>query len=178
MRSRWVATGMSMKTELLSLRPASGKHEEHWFDAVDDCVSVLFEDDQHERWLGVFGSSGVAPSDLALAFEVGVAALVLASGQGYVVDVNTRSLLYRTNCDYLLDAVAVPRRDLVIACDCNRLCALSSAAELWESEDIAMEGFDLGAPAEDHLVGHAWDRQEWRRFKLTYDGWVVERLDQ
>ena len=164
-----------MKAKLLSKRPMSGKYKEHWFDAVNDCISVLFEDGEYQDWLGVFGCSDIVQNSVVVPFSVGTAIHVVAGGKGYVVDVNTRSLSYHTPCDWLVDAIAVPGRDLVIGCDYTRLYALSSSEQLWQSDRIALDGIQFLTSAQDHLVGQGWQGiTEWSPFTLHFDEWRIE----
>lgn len=106
-----------MHIQILNHQPISGTIEERWFDAVGDCLWVRFEDDEGVAWVGVFGKVGFTQVRAAVGFNEGRSAFVIAGGQGYVVDLETRSLRYKTDYDAHVSAIAVPGRDLIITCD-------------------------------------------------------------
>lgn len=53
---------------LLENRPISGAYPEQWFDARGECTSILFEDDNYEKWLGVFGNAQITQYCAAFLF--------------------------------------------------------------------------------------------------------------
>ena len=158
-----------MKAKLLSKRPVSGLYSEEWFDTIGDCDSVLFEDEDYQDWLGVFGRGRIVKFSTAILYTVGSTALVIAGGKGHVIDVNSRELKFRTTCDHLVGAIAVPERHLAIACDFTHLYALTSTEETWKSERAAMDGIRFGHVTPENLSGLAWDLDGWHTFTLRYD---------
>ena len=159
---------------LLKNRPISGTYPEQWFDAQGQCTSILFEDDKYEKWLGIFGNSEFTQYSAVILFPVTSSVLIVAKGQGYVVDVNTKELRYKTNCDYIVNAIQVPSQDLIIACDFTDLYAFSSKKELWRSDRIASDGIELATAANRDVYGKAWNYDHWQDFTLHTDNMVVE----
>ena len=166
-----------MKAQLLKSPPISGTYDERWYDAVGNCRWVLFEDENYEDWVGVFGQGDWTRFSTALVFSASMSALVVSCGKGYVVDVNSGELYYHTECDSLVGAIGVPNRDLIIGCDFRYLYALTSKGQIW-SECIAFDGIQLEQATPDGLLGRAWQIEGWHRFSLKFDGWkyVQEQL--
>jgi hypothetical protein len=163
-----------MKATLLRRRPISGKYYERWYDARGNCASVLFEDNEYQDWLGVFGKGDLVRFSTSILFSIGSAAFVVAGGQGYVVDVNSGELRYRTICDRLVGAIATPNRDLVIACDYTSLYALTSTEQIWRSERVAFDGIRLEHATPGHLSGSVCFPDGWHAFTLHYADWRFE----
>jgi hypothetical protein len=169
-----------MKVKLLDHRPHSGEYTERWYDAVGDCINVLFEDDEYNDWLGVFGSGGVGSLRRALIFPTTSTALIIAGGHGYVVNGNTGVLSYRMDCDAWQDVVIVPGHDLIMGCDFTKLYGVTSNGLQWKSDRVALDGILLKEVTPDYLIGqalqvrHSYSYSDfvWIDFKLVFDGWV------
>ncbi len=129
-----------MKVTLLEEPPESGSVEEHWFDAEGDCTWVLFEPEEGEPWAGVFGCGSFESSDDVALFGDDRHIFVLAAGQGYIVDELSRTVVHRTESDYLADAIGVPDRDFVVLADFQDLCLLGSDGQLTDLGRIADDG--------------------------------------
>jgi len=163
-----------MKATLLRSRPISGKYHERWYDARGNCASVLFEDNEYQEWVGVFGKGGLVGFSVSIPFSTGSAAVVVAGGQGYVVDVNSGELKYRTTCDCLVGASAIPNRDLVIACDHTNLYALTSTEQIWQSERVALDGIRFEHATREQISGSVCFPDGWHAFTLHYADWRFE----
>jgi hypothetical protein len=162
-----------VKATLLD-QPQPNKFPEVHFDVSGLGTWVHFEDDEYEDWLGVFGRGDIVRErNFVVSFYTGGCALVSAWGRGYVVNVNTRTMVYRTSCDMLVGAVAIPGRDLVIACDWTNLYAYSCTAEVWGSKRIASDGIEFVDASSDTLTGRAYIWSEWQPFTLRFDSWQM-----
>ncbi len=160
-----------MKVQLLQKCPISGAYHERWYEARGDCTFVLFEDENYQEWIGIFGNGSMVEFSLAIPFSTGNAALVIAGGQGYIVDINSGELKYRTECDYLLGAIAVPERDLVIVCDTSNLYALTGTSQIWQSNFDSYNGFKFEQATPEQLSGHVWYHGDTHSFELNYKNW-------
>ena len=154
---------------LLESHPISGAYPERWFDARGECTFILFEDNNYEKWLGVFGNSQITRYSTVIPFSGTACVLVIARGQGYVVDVNMKELRYKSSCGYIVSAIQVPSRDMIVACDFTDLYTFSSEKELWRSEQIAMDGIEFVKATNSEVQGKAWIADHWQNFTLDVD---------
>lgn len=173
-----------MLVEVYDEIPQSGSVAERWFDASGDCTWVRFADDEMDEWVGVFGNGGFVPNSRAAAiFGDNRTAMVIAGGQGYIVDAVSGDMLHKTAEDRFCDAISVPGRDFVIACDFTDLYAVSKNGVIWRSPRIALDGIKFGSSTEQSLTGECWcgatdsnGADEWGRFTLHFDGWRIEGM--
>ena len=162
---------LAVKLTLLPGPPISGSVSEEHFDAFGDCTWVHFDDEVGGCWAGAFGTHRLVDSFTVL-FSDERTALVSAGGQGYLVDLTGRRLLFRTDA-ILVGGITVPDRPFVVVHDWVRLYALGKEGSLWKSHRIAMDGIELLGTTEKTLHGRAWDG-DWHTFTLAYDGWAIE----
>ena len=159
-----------MRARILDTPPISGSIPEHWYDAWADCVWVHFDAGEGREWAGVFGASGVTASKVVTLFGGDRSAFVIARGQGYIMDTRSRELRHRTERECLVDAMALPGRDLVAACDSWNVFVYSSAGLVWRSDRIAVDGIRLEAAGPEELAGSC-DVGDWRSFRLELRSW-------
>lgn len=170
-----------MKVEIYYQIPQSGSVIERRFDASGACTWIRFDNDVTGVWAGVFGNSHLVRHSKAVVFGDDRAAMIIAGGQGYVVDARTGELLHKTKDDCFCDAITVPGRDFVIACDFTDLFAVSAQGVIWRSPRIATDGIKLNVATDQMLSGTcrcgAADGREsvgWASFVLHFDGWCIE----
>jgi hypothetical protein len=163
-----------MKAVLLEKSPISGTYPEQWYKAKGECTFALFEGAEYEKWLGVFGNGGITQYSAAIDFPTTACVLVIARGKGYVVDIQSRQLRYETECDYIVNAVEVPTRDVIVAYDFTRLYAFSSEKQLWQSDNIASDGIELGEVSNAYVRGKVWRYDQWFPFTLKVDELSIE----
>ena len=174
-----------MQARILAEPPESGTIPEIAFARSGPPVTwVEFTDDAGERWAGVFdiGDPAFAERVVPFAGDPG-AVLVLARGRGYVVDLATRTLRYTAARAVLLDAVAVPGRDFVMACDFQHVLAYPSRGDgdaLWERY-VSFDGIALGRATAEALTGYVEEETSasdpivvWREFTVRLDDRRVE----
>jgi hypothetical protein len=154
--------------------PESGTVKERWFDAVGDCTWVRFVTDDPTEWAGVFGNGDMAKHRKAVLFGDERTAMVIAGGQGYIVDAQTGELHHKTDYDCFCDAVTVPGRQFVIACDFTNLYAVAKGGVVWRSSRIALDGIKLDSATETFLAGQGWEIDGWHPFTLSIDDWHVQ----
>jgi len=158
-----------IKAEILSSPPISGSIDEVRFGPLGNCTWVRFTDSNREEWCGVFGP-GHAARTATVANTAGQS-FVVASGQGYLIDVNSRELLHQTQHVWLISAIAVPERDVFLACDYTNLLAYSPAGLLWESRRVSVDGITLSSATPSQVRGQVWNLESWVDFILDVDSW-------
>jgi hypothetical protein len=164
----------AMPKSVLLDAPQPDKYPEVHFDVSGVSTWVHFVDDAYEDWIGVFGRGDIVRNkSFAVSFNESGCALVSAWGRGYVVDVNARTLKYRTDSDMLVDAIKIPNRELVIACDFTDLYAFTCEAQIWCRKRIASDGIGFIEASPDALTGRAYFRGKWVDFSLDLASWVV-----
>jgi hypothetical protein len=173
-----------MHVRLLTTPPISGTLKERRFDASARANAwVRFDDEEGEEWVGVFGSSELSPLYAVVPFtdDGGHTVLVIAGGQGYVVDARSGSLIRRTPWDYAHTASAVPDRDFVLVADVTMIWAADRAQDrtAWR-RDRAWYDYDVSTPAHrlaldgivfdrvtaDEATGKVWEMNGWYAFRL------------
>lgn len=122
------------------------------FDAYGNCLWILFEDDDFREWCGIFGAG-------ELHYEGKLERLnndhfsVLVAGRLYRVNVNSRTIVFASKERMLTDAVYVPQRDLMIACDFTNLFGYYADGAKWRSDRIAFGGISLDRVDENAVHG-------------------------
>jgi hypothetical protein len=173
-----------MHVELLNTPPISGTVTEHHFDVSAGANAwVRFEDAEGGVWVGVFGSSELAPFNAAVPFpdDGGRTVLVIAGGQGYIVDAVSRVLIRRTPWDYAYAAAAAPGRDFVLVADVTEIWAADRARDrlVWPRERarydyenaspphrVALDGIVFDRVTADELTGKVWEMEGWYAFRV------------
>ena len=167
-----------MHARILADAPESGSIPEVAFARSGPPVMwVEFTNDGGARWAGVFdvGDPGLPQRVVPFATD-SAAALVIARGRGYVVDVAERTLRYAVARPVVLDAVPVPGKDYVLACDFRHVRAYASHGDghpLWERY-VALDGMNLREATAEALTGYVeedlWENDSpvtvWREFTL------------
>jgi len=107
--------------------------------------------------------------------------LVIAGGQGFVVDAVTGTLVRQTPWDYAHAAVAAPGRDFVLVADVTQIWASSRTDDrqawrrdrAWYDLDesrpahrVALDGIKFDRVTSDTLTGEVWEMDGWYAFRL------------
>lgn len=153
-----------MKIQVLDSPPISGSMPEVHFDAFGDCIWVKF-DEGLEEWAGVFGIDDLwSEINIAVVFDDNRHAFIVASGQGYVVNLTDRSLTYRTADDNIRDVIVIPNRDLILTCNYAYLTLYDSDKILWSSDRIASDTIKLTKATPDKVSGYLLQMKGWYSF--------------
>lgn len=156
-----------MKSEILNTIPKSGSFDEVKFDAAGDCLWVYFQDSKYLEWVGVFGygwSGGkcVAHNSDGVSF-------VIAKGQGYILDINERNLLHKTECDYLKQCIANDNNEIFIATTNLEVYVYNKNGFLFSTERIASDGIEITSCKNNILTGKVYGFDEWFDFRLNLE---------
>ena len=90
------------------------------FEWAGSCTWIQFTDSNYEEWCGIFGQGTVATANSALVNTKGIC-FVIAHGQGYLININSRQLLHKIENDWLISVVSIPEKDVFVVCDWTNL---------------------------------------------------------
>src|SRR5262245_55937369 len=117
-----------MHVELLQTIPISGSIPERHFEvSAGSNAWAKFTDESGVEWVGGFGSGEGSRFHTVVRFadDGGRTVLVIAGGQGYVVDAASGDLIRRTPWHYSKAAIAIPERGFVVVADDTQIWATS-----------------------------------------------------
>ena len=156
--------------EILPGLPTSGELPEQ-FSATgmgrhqEGCV-VKFCPDNRPAWIGNF-QRGITSLAAVFAHPNETNLIVVAGGQGYVVDISNRQLI---ECfGGMLDSIIrVPNSNIIIFGDCTNFMAYGPAGSLWRSQRVSWDGVRNVTIKGNELVGEAWTPmgEEWKPFAV------------
>lgn len=128
---------------------------------------VEISPDDGPSWIGNF-VRGLSAFDFAELHPNARNVLVIAGGQGYVVDAKQRGVTEMFGAA-IVDVIRHPARDWLIFNDQEiRFSALGPDGWVWKSRRVSWDGFrDLHVEAE-HVIGEAWSPGDsWEPFKVN-----------
>jgi hypothetical protein len=106
-----------MSAEILTIPPISGKFQErHFGEHFHAPVWVQFTDNNSEDWVGCFSRPFEGGLCQALTNESNTRAFVIAGGEGYLIDIDTKELI--TNLEdqpFIESAIHTTNPDYFIA---------------------------------------------------------------
>ena len=151
-----------MDARILRTPPQSGDFEEHRFDAYGECTWVKFEDHTGLEFCGVFGGGIGNRSSLA---RLGDRAFVISAGQGYIVDIRSRSLVHQTKSDDLVAVASAGRCGRFAAHDLIKFFVYDNGL-IWASKRISADGIIIDEVRDDVVFGKVFDFEDWVGFSL------------
>jgi hypothetical protein len=188
-REQWRPLGAA----LLTVKPISGSIRERHYGNLNGPGNlwVRFDDEEVEPWVGVFEPGGVSPYCAVLAFDDDLdrAVLVIAGGQGYIVDSTTGSLVRQTPWSYSYSSLAAPGRDFMVVADTTNIWAVYRDHDTYvrptvrpwyaspHDDRLALDGIVFDGSSQNVLVGAVEEPEGWVRFRLQYDDLVFETGD-
>jgi hypothetical protein len=117
--------------------------------------------------------------------------LVIAGGQGYVVDAHAGALVREPPWCYAYSAIPVPGHTFVLVADTTEIWAVyrdrdvtaSRRDRAWYDTDspsvtpsrVALDGIVFDAPGRDAITGAVWEMDGLYAFTLHFDGLRFER---
>lgn len=126
---------------------------------------VEFTPSNSQPWVGNFQPGGTRLTDL-IEFPQNGSVLVVANGQGYLVDAHFGTLL--AQCESDIDFVLLsPPEELVIVGTTTDFSAYQGAERVWRSRRISWDGFRSLAVVGGALTGEAWCFDDsWHPFSI------------
>ena len=189
----------TLTANLMTKKPISGEYLERQFScSVLINTWVLFSGKDFKSWVGVFGN-GTAPYFSSIAkFDGTNIFLIIAGGQGYIIDAMDGRLLLRTKWNYAYSCFTVPGHPFVLVASNIEVCAsyiekdvLATLQQLWctyfdklghkvlpepaELHRIALDGIVFDGIKDGFLSGKSWWSEGWHSFRIdiTYMSAVI-----
>jgi hypothetical protein len=175
---------------LMTEKPISGEYlERQYMCSTGTNTWVLFSGACLTPWVGVFGN-GVAGYFSCIAQFYGTNVfLIIASGQGYIINATDGRLLRRTKWDYSYSCLTVPERSFILVADNSKVWAcylekdvFATVKKPWftsfdesgkrlppeprEFCQIALDGLVFDNLTDNKLLGKAWWLSGWYDFQI------------
>ena len=151
----------------LEFPPHSGLFREYRFDAFGECTWMKFESD-NETCVGVFGNGPLAKSESkVLLFADNKHAFILASGQGYVVQLGDFTLSYKTISSSIYQLMAAPAHNLMVASMNTSIALFGPHGRIWQSNRIAQDELKIESVDNDVIAGRYWQQDRYLDFTLS-----------
>ncbi len=128
-----------MEAEILTKPPLSGDYEEHDFSGSGNTLWVKFFDEEWTEWCGVFGL-GMKCVSLIHNIPNKPIFLVVAGGQGYFVNVNTRIIVDKTEWDDIEAIIYNDEIEAFVVSDGLCLAIIKDNKLIWASNRISLDG--------------------------------------
>ncbi|MDF7802031.1 hypothetical protein P4C99_21320 [Pontiellaceae bacterium B1224] len=155
------------EAEILEKQPLSGEFEEHCFCTSGNTLWVKFLDDQYIEWVGIFGCSEWPTFSTIIKLPNKNQFFIVAGGQGYFVDPNTREVIDQTEWDNISGALYNNNTDEIILTDGLRLALLKENKIHWVSERISADGIEFINQSNNIISGTLNDlTADWCEFKF------------
>lgn len=131
-----------MEAEILTRPPLSGDYEEHNFADSGNTLWVKFLDEEYVEWCGVF-SLGWKSASSVVKMPNKPVFLIVAGGQGYFINANTRELIAKTKWDDIESIIYNEEADVFVVTDGLRLGTLKNNDLSWFSDRISLDGISF-----------------------------------
>jgi hypothetical protein len=139
---------------------------------------VRFDDEQGVEWVGVFGrAEGLFDAVVSFPESCGHTFLVVAGGQGYVVDASARTLMRLTDWDLAQSCKVGTDGDCIVVAEYTRLwvvrqledCLAWRGDPMWDGDRsrVALDGIVLDRVSRDEVIGKAWEIEGWYAFRVS-----------
>ena len=132
-----------MEAEILKTPTLSGDYEEHNFSTSGNTLCVKFTDDEYLEWCGVFSLGIKSIYSFVVRIPRKPEFLIIAGGQGYIVNVNTRELVAKTEWDDIQSIIYNEEEDIFVVTDGLRLGTLKNNNINWQSNRISLDGISF-----------------------------------
>ncbi|MFN3195660.1 MAG: hypothetical protein ACE364_06925 [Chlorobiota bacterium] len=148
-----------MEAIILDNTPVSGEYPEvHFGDDFYDGIWVKFTDSNYKMWIGHFLGSGKNASDKVLVNHDKKTAFVLSDSRGYIVDINTRELKYKTDEEhYIQSLIQTSSPDYFITTTYSSVCIFDEnkmIKELFPNfPEFDVEGMYVSSQKDNFVIG-------------------------
>jgi hypothetical protein len=131
---------MFMDAEILNSPPVSGEYEEHSFAVSGNTLWVKFLDEAYLEWVGVFEQSEWKKFNIVMRVPNENLFLVVAGGQGYFVNPNSRKIVAKTEWDDIENIIYNEETGYFVATDGLRLALFKGSNLYWSGERVSADG--------------------------------------
>jgi hypothetical protein len=157
-----------MLIRLVEAKATTGAGADRTYGRAHHSYAIFrFEIEGAQSWTGAFALTGVSSVTLAREFDDGRHVIVVAQGQGYVVDGLTGALRHLTEGDDFTDALAVPGTALMALAGMVEIVIVDTNGWEWVSEQIALDGIALLGADSATVQGAHWQPDGWYRFSVN-----------
>ncbi len=133
-----------MEAKILKQPPLSGDFEEHSFvESGNNTLWVSFLDSEYLEWVGVFSKGDWKSTNIVLPLVDKSLFLIVAGGQGYFVDPNSRKISAKTDWDMIEDIVYNDETNSFLATDGLCLAILEGTNMVWCGNRVSIDGISL-----------------------------------
>ena len=129
-----------MEAKILTRPPLSGDFEEHNFSTSGNTVWVKFFDEKYLEWVGVFSQSGWSSYNVVLRVPNETLFLVVAGGQGYFVDPNSRKIVSVTEWDNI---IYNEESGFLVVSDGLRIALFQGPKLHWSGDRVSVDGIEF-----------------------------------
>ncbi len=161
-----------MESEILKTSPLSGKYEEHRYDATGNTMWVKFLDSEYLEWCGVFGLGWKSAQKEAHIKPNSNLCYVLAGGQFYIINIDTRELITKSKEDDIESFLFHTKTGYLIATDGLEIIIFEKEQIIWSSGRVSLDGLVFLKQDGNTVSGKLNDcTEEWGKFSFN----VVEK---
>ncbi len=133
-----------MEARILEKPPLSGDYEEHSFvESGNNTLWVSFLDSEYLEWVGVFSQGDWKSTNIVLPLVDKNLVLVVAGGQGYFVDPDSRKISAKTDWDMIETIVYNEETNSFVATDGLSLAVLEGANLVWSGNRVSADGISI-----------------------------------
>lgn len=133
-----------MEASILDKPPLSGDFEEHSFiESGNNTLWVKFLDSEYLEWVGVFSQGDWKSTNLVLPLEDKHQFLVIAGGQGYFVDPDSRKITAKTDWDMIEAIVYNDETNCFVATDGLCLAVFEGRKMVWSGDRVSADGISI-----------------------------------
>ncbi|MDX3775655.1 hypothetical protein QE250_16170 [Chromatiaceae bacterium AAb-1] len=133
-----------MEASILDKPPLSGDFEEHSFiESGNNTLWIKFIDSEYLEWVGVFSQGDWKSNNILLPLESEGLFLVIAGGQGYFIEPNSRKLVAKTEWDMIEAITYNEETKSFLATDGLRLAILEGTKMVWSGKRVSADGISI-----------------------------------
>jgi hypothetical protein len=145
-----------MSAEILTITPLSGEYpEQHFGNHFNSKLWVKFIDNQFDEWVGCFSKPYNSGLSVALTSRENTTGFVVAGGQGYLIDIQERTLIKELD-DYpsIESAIATTKPDYFLASTFYSIYLLDNSGMLNEIRpDMIIDGIYFNEQLNNKVIG-------------------------
>ena len=145
-----------MKAEIIKRKPLSGRFtQKHFGDQNKPGLYVKFTDNGHNKWIGCFAKADLNGHCQVITDNYGSQCLIVANGKGYLVDIETESVLKEFDeQNHITSALHTSNPSYFVAGTENSIFIINDEGLLKEIyADFVVDGFHMKQQHENSVSG-------------------------
>jgi hypothetical protein len=115
------------------------------------------------QYCGIFGGGIGNKSSIAVQNDI---AFVISIGQGYILDINKREILHKTDNNYLESVIFTGFNNYFLSYDFTNIYIFNTKL-VWESKRVSWDGIQIDEIDSEFVHGKIYSLFEWVTFKLN-----------